>query len=735
MRIVAMTPNGRGGLCQSCITVVGEHIAGVAPLPDGAQPVDERDGLQELLDFTPHIALPGFIDLQLNGGFGYDITTEPPSMWAIGDRLITQGVTAFLPTIVTSPPDSRRRAYEAIRSRPSGYSGAAALGLHIEGPALSPNSAGTHPTAWLARDACELADELVAQSDIVRVVTLAPEVLNSHRAIQRLVRAGIAVSLGHTGGTAAQARAALAAGASAFTHLFNAMAPLHHREVGPAGAALLHPTAAVSLIADGHHISDEAIELAWRLAGSGRVCLTTDAMAGMAAPAGTYRIGDVSVDCGETARNPSGRLAGSLLTMPEAARRVRSVTGASWDDLAAVTAANQARLLGDASRGMLLPGFRADIAVVDSQLYPVATMVAGVVVWHRRERVTAATTAPASPAQERRAPDVDGAPEAGRTGTGNARPGRGDTAAALPAVIGVDIGGTSFKAAVFDGVVLGPVRRGATGKDRPAQEVLANVREAIDGLAAETGSDIRGLGIACPGIVDTAAGRVVEATNLRWRDVDVAAGFGLSLDVPVALEHDVYLGALAEWETGAGVGAASMLYVSVGTGVASRLFTGAGTDRGSAGLAGEMGFIALGPQTRPLEHAASGAALEAAYRAETGRALEASEIIAAAGRDPAAARATDTAMSALAQGVAAAVCLQDPEIVVMGGGVPAAGDALLAELTPRVGQLLARLRAAPPIVGAAHGSNSGVVGAALHALRLLRPTGAPPHTSPTLIQD
>jgi N-acetylglucosamine-6-phosphate deacetylase len=712
--IIATVPNGRGGLYRARIATSDGRIAAVYGYRSGS-PAGKED-----LDFTPHVALPGFIDLQLNGAFGYDITADPSSMWAIGTRLAEHGVTAFLPTVVTSAPARRQAAYGAIRSRPPGHRGAEPVGIHVEGPALSPSFPGTHPPEWLAPDADELADEIMAEHDIVRLVTLAPETENAPGAISRLVRAGVAVSLGHTGATAEQAQAALEAGASAFTHLFNAMAPLHHREVGAAGAALLHPTAAVSLIADGHHLSDEALLLAWRLAGPERVFLVTDAIAGMAAPAGTYRIGDVSVECGDTARNPSGGLAGSLLTMPGAARRLRAATGASWDDLAAVTAANQARLLGDASRGALLPGCRADLAVVDARLQPVATVIAGEVVWRRRDRGAETATAPASPARKEQEPDPAATVEAVRNSTREARPRRSDSTHTLPTAIGVDIGGTTFKAAVFDGAVLGPVRRGATGKSRPPGQVLAEVREVIDGLAVDAHTEIHCLGIACPGIVEPATGRVVDATNLRWRDVDVAGALGRGLGAPVALEHDVYLAALAEWETGAGVGAASMLYVSVGTGVASRLFThGTGTERGSASLAGEMGFIALGSPSRPLENAASGTALQAAYRVMTGRTLRASEIIAAASRDPAAARATDAAMSALARGVAAAVCLQDPEIIVMGGGVPAADGALLAELAPRVGRMLAPLRGAPPIVAAAHGAHSGVVGAALHATRVL----------------
>ena len=679
-----MLPNGRGGLYRGCLLIASGRIAEVAPhRPD-------RVLAEEDLDFTPHVALPGFIDLQLNGAFGHDITTDPSAMWTIGERLPSHGVTAFLPTVITSPYQQRRAAYSAIRVRPASYTGAQPLGLHVEGPALAPGRAGTHPLTELLGDADRLADELGAEADAVAMVTLAPEVRNAARSIARLVRAGVSVSLGHTSATAAQTLEALDAGASAFTHLFNGMGPLRHREIGAAGVALLHHEAYVSLIADGHHLADDAIRLAWRLAGPGRICLVTDAMAGMGAPAGAYPIGGVRVQCGETARNEHGRLAGSLVTMPDAVRRTRDVTGATWDELAAITSTNPADLLGDADRGRLSPGRRADIAIVDTQLRPVVTIIEGKIAFRRVENIN--ITQPASP------------------DTGLA------SAASAPVAIGVDIGGTAFKAAVFDGVSLGPVRQGETGRDRPAAEVLAEVRDTIEALLCTAGADIGGVGIGCAGIVDGPAGVVIEATNLGWYNIDVAAAVGRDLDLPVAVEHDVYLAALAEWETGSGVGTESMLYVSVGTGVAARLFTRASTNRGDSRLAGEMGFIPIGYEGRPLESVASARAMSDAYRRETGVTVTAEQIVAASRDDPVAARVWSEATSALAQGLAAAVCLDDPEIIVLGGGVSNAGCALLEALELRLTALLAPLRDPPSMVLAAHGDHSGIVGAALHSV-------------------
>ena len=569
--------------------------------------------------------------------------------------------------------------------------------MHIEGPVLARNYAGAHPRAELASGAEGLADELLREADAVSLVTIAPEVESASKSIARLVGAGIVVSLGHTAATAAQTSAALAAGARALTHVFNAMSPIHHREVGAAGAGLLHPEAFISLIADDHHLSEEAIRIAWRLAGPDRVCLVTDAMAGMGAPAGTYRIGSKVIECGDAARNGDGSLAGSLLTMPAAARRMRDITGATWDELAKITSTNPADLLGETDRGRLSPGRRADIVIVDRQVRPVATILEGKITFHRR--AAASITRPASP----------------KAGPASATP--------PPVAIGVDIGGTAFKAAIFDGASLGPLRLGNTGRDRPAIEVLAEVRRTIEDLNGIARADIRSVGIACAGIVDGPAGVVIKATNLEWRNVEVVAAVGQGLGLPVVLEHDVYLAALAEWETGSGVGAESMLYVSVGTGVAARLFTRVGTNRGNSNLAGEMGFMPIGAEGRPLESVTSTRAMSEAYRRETGVFATAEQILAASPSDPVAALVWAEAMDALAQGLAAAVCLDDPELVVLGGGLSNAGDVLLEALEPRLASFLAPLRDAPPLAIAAHGDCSGIVGAALFSKLATSPAG------------
>lgn len=675
-RFTALLPNGRGGLYRGCVAVDGDRVLEVVIDHPGSPgpPVD--------FDFTPHVALPGFIDLQVNGAFGHDITTDPPSMWTIGKELCRYGVTTFAPTIISSPGHRRQAAYDAIRRRPPDYAGAEPAGLHIEGPALAGTHPGAHSPASITAIDDLLVEELAGAADAIALVTVAPELDGARALIRRLTAAEIVVSLGHSGATAARTEAAVDAGAAAFTHVFNSMVPLHHREVGIAGSALLRSGTSLSVIADGHHLSDEALEVVWRLAGARRIFLVTDSMAGLGAPPGAYRIGETIARCDTIARDSGGGLAGSLLPFADGARRFRKATGATWDQMAMVTSANAAALLGDESRGDLAAGRRADIVIVDADFEPVATIAGGSITYRRPQR-------------------------AGRA----CRP-------AVPTAVGVDIGGTFFKAALLDGMRLGKVYRRTTGQDRPPEEVLAEVRQIVDDLVDGATGDVVGVGIACPGVVDAGAGTVIEATNLRWRSVDVLAGIGADLGTPVTIEHDVYLGAVAEWEAGRGVGRESMLYVSIGTGVASRLFTPAGTHRGHLNLAGEMGLIAIGDDAMGLESVASARAISDAYFRLTGRQASAESIVAARRDDPAAARVWSAGIEALARGIAAAVLLQDPELVVIGGGVSNAGSELLDTLKPRVAELVLELRDPPPIVGATHGPHSGVVGAALHAGRI-----------------
>ena len=268
-----------------------------------------------VIDAAGLIACPGFIELQFNGGFGHDFTADPARIWEVAAALPRYGVTAFLPTIITSPLETIAAAQQVVSTgRPGGFRGAEPLGLHVEGPFLNPQKKGAHNPRYLrAPDAGAVAGWSPATG--VRLVTLAPELPGALAVIALLADRGVLVSAGHSAAGFDQAKAAFDAGIRYGTHLFNAMPPLQHREPGLPGALLTDARPIVGLIADGVHTHPSIVSLAWQALGSKRLNLVTDAMAALGMPPGTHRLGDfdVSVDA-TSARLADGTLAGSILS-------------------------------------------------------------------------------------------------------------------------------------------------------------------------------------------------------------------------------------------------------------------------------------------------------------------------------------------------------------------------------------------------------------------------------------
>lgn len=335
----------------------------------------------QVIDGDDLILAPGFVDIQINGGFGDDFTTDPASIWRVGVRLPEQGITHFAPTIITSPPESIAAALAMLRAGPPpGYVGAQPLGLHIEGPMISPQRRGTHPVEHLR----PIDRELIAgwTSDAgVAMVTLAAELPGALEAIPELVDAGVVVSMGHSAATADQARAGLAAGATHGTHLFNAMPPLHHREPGLAGVLLTDPRTSAAIIVDGIHVAPEMVAVAWKALGRDRLILMTDAMAGMGMPPGQYEIGEVVVLVDDTgAHNLDGALAGSTLTIDQAVRNLTAFTDCSPDDAIAAASISPRLMLGIDSDVTASP----NLVLLSRELEVVVTIVAGKVVFDAR---------------------------------------------------------------------------------------------------------------------------------------------------------------------------------------------------------------------------------------------------------------------------------------------------------------------------------------------------------------
>jgi N-acetylglucosamine-6-phosphate deacetylase len=380
---------GSGGTAGQVTTIV---TGGRVVTPDGIRSADvviENGRIAAIgqpdvgragtvIDATRLLVLPGLIDLQINGGFGHDFTSDPETIWHVGARLPVSGVTAFLPTIISSSRDTIARARNAVASGPPpGYLGATPLGLHLEGPMLSPQRPGIHDPSSLQVPSLDLVENWSPEGH-VRMVTLAPELVGSLAVIEALVDQGVIVSLGHSNATYAEAVEALRRGADFGTHLYNAMPAFGHRNPGLVGALLSSRSVTVGIIADGIHVDPGAVEVAWRAKGPNGLVLVTDAMAAMGMDHGSFDFGGIRVTVDDTGpRNTAGDLAGSTLTLDKAVRNLTLFTGCSASDAVTAATVNPARVLKDLERGRLEVGLRGDVTVVDSDFNVKTTIVGG----------------------------------------------------------------------------------------------------------------------------------------------------------------------------------------------------------------------------------------------------------------------------------------------------------------------------------------------------------------------
>lgn len=337
------------------------------------------DSATEVRDATGLILAPGFIDLQVNGGFGLDFTDDPSSIWEVAGKLPRYGVTGFLPTIITSPPNVTQAAQEIIQAgAPSGWDGTRPLGLHLEGPFLNPAKKGAHNPGYL-RLPNPTTTEGWSPTNGVQLVTMAPELPRAIEMIRELSSRGIVVSEGHSLATYDEAVAGFTAGARYATHLFNAMPPLNHREPNLPAAALVDPRVTVGLISDGLHVHPAMVNLVWQLLGRERLNLVTDAMAAMGMPPGEYLLGDYRVTVDDTsARLPDGTLAGCTLSLDAILRRFMNYTNASLGDALSTVTTTPARLLGlEGKLGDIAPGKAADLVLITPDVTIVETFIGG----------------------------------------------------------------------------------------------------------------------------------------------------------------------------------------------------------------------------------------------------------------------------------------------------------------------------------------------------------------------
>jgi N-acetylglucosamine-6-phosphate deacetylase len=390
---------------------------------DGDRIVEVRSGATgaEATSLRGHIVLPGFIDVHVHGLEGIDTLDGGDAIAEIARRLPKCGVTAFCPTTVACEPralrdvllrvaalraDSKRGLRTEAES--VAQAGARVLPAHLESNFINPDYRGAQPAACLRRpgklgamgalgalgalgatgaradfEARDILAEIDAAGDNVGIVTLAPELEGALELIRHLVARGRRVSLGHSGATLEQSRAAIAAGARQATHLFNRMPPLGHREPGLAGAVLTSDEVAAELICDGVHVHRDMVRMAIALKGTARMMAITDGVAAAGLPEGsTASLGGRTIRVEKFAAYlEDGTLAGSIATMDRVFRFLTNEVGLSLNDAVQLCATTPASELGLHDMGSIVKGAIADLVVMDRELTVKQTYIAGRLVY------------------------------------------------------------------------------------------------------------------------------------------------------------------------------------------------------------------------------------------------------------------------------------------------------------------------------------------------------------------
>jgi N-acetylglucosamine-6-phosphate deacetylase len=365
----AITPKGE--VANAGILIRDGEIEMVGPrsgveLPSGATEVRATDST----------AIPGFVDVHVHGAGGHDVMeANQAALSTITGRLAVFGTTSLLATTITASADETCRSVEGIAKYISGQyqtndARAEILGIHFEGPFLSKERRGVHPTEWLQLPSAELLQRFLhAAAGNARILTIAPELLGAMPCIDAARSLGMVVSIGHTDATYEQARAAVAHGAHHATHVYNAMRPFTHRDPGVIGAVLTTPEVTAELIADGIHVDEIAMKVLLQAKGAQGVVLISDGTSATGMPDGEYMLGGLQVTVkGGICRNAEGRLAGSTLTLDRALRNIVGL-GIPFGDAVRMLTLNPATLLGiEFKKGALRTGADADIVLLNEAL-------------------------------------------------------------------------------------------------------------------------------------------------------------------------------------------------------------------------------------------------------------------------------------------------------------------------------------------------------------------------------
>jgi N-acetylglucosamine-6-phosphate deacetylase len=363
-------------------------LSGLIAKPDGSTVrgqvtfADRITALDPASDAGDDYILPGFVDLQVNGSQGIDVmNASADALATLSRHLAREGTTAWMPTAVTAPIEKIAKVHESIatafeNSRRDESDAAAILGMHLEGPFISPLRLGAHPTLNL--EPLGDAFERVLAMSALRLITLASELPGGLDAIRRLIARNVVVSIGHTNATLDEANAGIDAGARMFTHLFNAMRPLNHRDPGVIAAALAPTAALAGIIPDAVHVHPAILRLAFAARGRSGLILVTDKVALAQTSGSEKKVGRARATIRDgAARLDDGTLAGSIISMLDGVRVMVEKADVRIGDAAVMAATNPAKLIGSNDRGLIQVGARADLILLSRSLKLKSVFIAG----------------------------------------------------------------------------------------------------------------------------------------------------------------------------------------------------------------------------------------------------------------------------------------------------------------------------------------------------------------------
>jgi|SRR5271165_2077301 len=369
-------------LPDAAILIRDGVIEAVGPRSGVSAPAGARE-----VEAAERIATPGFIDVHIHGAGGHDVmeATED-ALKAVAKIIAAHGTTSFVATTVTANPDSICKSAAGIANyialqHQAADSLAEVLGIHFEGPFISPVRRGVHPPEWIHLPSADMLSKFIqAARGHAQILTIAPELPGAMPCIAAARNAGLVVGMGHTDATYEQARAAIAHGVHHAIHVYNAMRPFSHRDSGVLGAVLTSPEVTAELIADGIHVEDIAMKMLLQAKGAAGVILISDGISATGMPDGKYMLGEMEITVsGGVCRNSEGKLAGSALTLDRSLRNIVNL-GIPLVDALRMLTLNPAKLLGiEYKKGSLRPGADADMLLLDQSLRVTQVFTRGLV--------------------------------------------------------------------------------------------------------------------------------------------------------------------------------------------------------------------------------------------------------------------------------------------------------------------------------------------------------------------